>query len=465
MATARIAKKAVSRWRVLSGLGLLGFVAGGCAQIIGADWGSYEGDGETGTGTQGGGGAGCVDPLTDCPSPETGCVVAACESGVCVEKNAPEGTLLESQPADCHSVECDGNGSSVPVVLAEQTKCTENGGAVCNGAGECVECVDGGNCDSGNCDGSMCVGTCGTDDVEAVPLSCQIGGPLTPGAGDTCGPNNDTNCCDNKLVPCGTYKRSYDNAMHTDDTHPATVSDFRLDTYEITVGRFRAFVNAGKGTQASPPVAGDGIYAKVKGSGWKEAWNASLEVDTAALKAALHCSGTYATWTDAVGSQEKLPINCIRWYEAFAFCAWDGGRLPTEAEWNYAAAGGMEQRAYPWSSGMIDDTYAVYACTGDGSAVGDCASTDIQPVGSRSPKGDGLWGQSDLAGNMWEWMLDSYGDYIFPCNDCAQLNAPYRVIRGGGFSYNASTLLSAVRNVNDPADRDSYVGARCARTQ
>jgi formylglycine-generating enzyme required for sulfatase activity len=188
-----------------------------------------------------------------------------------------------------------------------------------------------------------------------------------------------------------------------------------------------------------------------------------LAVDTLELNAALHCGGTYSSWTDTIGSQEKLPMNCIDWYEAFAFCAWDGGRLPTEAEWNYAAAGGMEQRAYPWGSGIIDGTYAVYDCTGDGNAG--CGLTDIQPVGSRSPKGDGWRGQSDLAGNMWEWMLDGYDDYLLPCNDCAQLLAPDRVVRGGGFVVDASNLLSAVRDYVDPTVRYYSVGARCARTQ
>src|SRR5580704_6839465 len=55
------------------------------------------------------------------------------------------------------------------------------------------------------------------------------------------------------------------------------------------------------------------------------------------------------TWTETAGSSENLPITEAHWYAAYAFCIWDGGFLPSEAEWNYAAAGGSDQRAYPWS--------------------------------------------------------------------------------------------------------------------
>ena len=101
-------------------------------------------------------------------------------------------------------------------------------------------------------------------------------------------------------------------------------------------------------------------------------------------------------------------MNCIDWYDAFAFCAWDGGRLAMEAEWNYAAAGGSLQQPYPWGAAMLDTMHAVYECTGDGSAAGQCWETDILNVGSKSPTGDGKWGQADLAGGVWEWNLDWY---------------------------------------------------------
>jgi formylglycine-generating enzyme len=284
--------------------------------------------------------------------------------------------------------------------------------------------------------------------------------PSCSGLAATCGPSGNESCCTSLPVPGGTFYRSYDNVTYTDKSYPATVADFALDKYEITVGRFRAFVNAGMGTQASPPALGAGIHPLIANSGWDTTWNTSLPADTASLKTAMKCDSTYQTWTDTSGGNENRPQNCMDWYLASAFCAWDGGRLPTEAEWNYAAAGGTEQRAYPWSSPptstTIDDSYAVYC-------GGSCSS--IKNVGSK-PAGNGKWGHADLAGNVWEWTLDWYvSPYPTPCNNCAYIpSASYRVYRGGSFNYGASTLRSAYRYNYYPVFRSGSLGSRCART-
>jgi formylglycine-generating enzyme required for sulfatase activity len=335
--------------------------------------------------------------------------------------------------------------------------------------------------------------TDGTFDVFAVEVTAAPGGTASAALTATvfaacpavCGVNANANCCASTVVPGNAegatlegqvFYRSYDAATggYDDSGYPATVSDFRLDTYEVTVGRFRAFVEAGYGTQAQPPAAGSGAHGAIAGSGWDAAWNASLAADTAALKAALKCAATWPTWTDTAGANEFRPVNCVDWYTAFAFCAWDGGYLPTEAEWNYAAAGGSEQRAYPWSvpasSTTISEANASYYvsdtlyCRGDG--VTGCTVADFIRPGSK-PAGNGRWGQADLGGNVWEWTLDWYASpYANPCNNCANLaGSSYRAVRGGGFDATVSFLRGAYRYGNrEPAKRYFAVGLRCART-
>jgi len=107
------------------------------------------------------------------------------------------------------------------------------------------------------------------------------------GLAATCGPSGNDDCCKSLLVPGGTFDRGYDGVDYLDPNYPATVSDFCLDKYEITVGRFRVFVNAGMGTQESPPGDGTGAHPLIAGSGWNAAWNTKPPAKTAALKTAL----------------------------------------------------------------------------------------------------------------------------------------------------------------------------------
>jgi sulfatase modifying factor 1 len=309
------------------------------------------------------------------------------------------------------------------------------------------------------------------------------------GLGPTCGSNRTDNCCDSLEVPGGTYLRSYDLAGDSSSGttgYPAAVSNFRLDKYEVTVGRFRVFVEAGMGVQDSAPAPGSGAHIDVGGSGWDPAWNANLPLNTAQLVVELKCSSipSIPTWTNQPGGSEERPINCVTWYEAMAFCAWDGGYLPSEAEWNYAASGGDQQRAYPWSSRaeplQIDASRTSYAevipdsnnipvhyCLGDGSPG--CTITDLLAVGTR-PMGDARWGQADLAGNVDEWLMDSYAmPYTTPCTDCLDLGATSsRVIRGGDF-YGSDgfdgliSLRTGNRNGGPPTSTSSTIGFRCGR--
>lgn len=280
--------------------------------------------------------------------------------------------------------------------------------------------------------------------------------------GLACGVASDLDCCGSPVVPGGMFSRSYDVAadgMYADPSFVAVVSAFRLDAFEVTVGRFRAFVAAGKGTQQSPPAIDDGAHANIPGSGWTAAMTARLPADTAELVAKISCND--ATWTDAIGPNENRAINCVSRDEAMAFCAWDGGYLPTEAEWNFAAAGGSEQRAYPWSSPAssltIDPTLASYN------------AEQMHFIVGAKPAGNGRWGHSDLAGGLWEWTLDrQISPYpSLTCTDCAVLTGGANwAVRGGSLFDTPANLRTGIRsrdNGVDPGMRQADIGVRCAR--
>jgi formylglycine-generating enzyme required for sulfatase activity len=313
--------------------------------------------------------------------------------------------------------------------------------------------------------------------VSSVP-SCAA---LQP----TCGPAGTSDCCETLPVPGGSFFRGYDVAsdgMFTSMAYAATISSYRLDKFEVTVGRFRQFVTAGMGTQASPPAAGAGAHPNLAASGWQAAWNAGLQLDTSAMVAAIHTScmegsgsASFEPWTDAPGPNENRPMTCMDWYEAVSFCIWDGGYLPTLAELMFAASGGPNQRAYPWSmpygDTTIDSTFASYGngsqCFGDGQPS--CDITDLVEVGTK-PAGDGAFGQSDLAGNVSELVLDWFigvGQFPVPCNDCAQLADPgtgYRVTYEGGYNDGADLMRSASHELAVlPQARWHNIGIRCAR--
>jgi formylglycine-generating enzyme required for sulfatase activity len=283
-------------------------------------------------------------------------------------------------------------------------------------------------------------------------------------------------------VPGGTFFRTYTNegsaAMNTAD--PATISDFRLDKYLVTVGRFRKFVAAWDQGSGYMPAVGSGKHAHLNNAqglsdsgaagtyeaGWLASYNNKLDLTNDTLQ----CQSGLYTWTNSAGNNEQLPMNCINWFEAYAFCIWDGGFLPSEAEYVYAAAGGTEQRRFPW--GATDpgtsNQYAIWNCDyPDGTGTCDGTLHNIAAVGT-AKLGAGRWGQLDLVGEMIEWYLDWFApSYATPCTDCANLaSGSGRAPRDGYFgSTDKTLLLSAYRNNGFyPANRFYSYGFRCART-
>lgn len=301
--------------------------------------------------------------------------------------------------------------------------------------------------------------------------SCASG---KAGAGPSCGgASGSTDCCESLVVAGGSFLRNYDGRgtdvlgpdgqpttriiPYDDPSYPATLSKFRLDAFEVTVGRFRAFLAESGGTQVNPPAKDAGAHPKAPKSGWDPEWNTRLSRDPRELEAALSCGKQVddpITWTREPGPYESHPMLCVDWYEAFAFCAWEGGRLPSDAELNYAASGGSEQRMFPWTGDTINSDRAVYGCY----ALG-C----LPAVGSK-PKGRGRWGQFDLLGSANEWVLDTYDLPRVPCNDCVETQDwVSRLTRGGGYSGAAALDMFSAFSNGQKAVQRLGMGFRCAR--
>lgn len=340
-----------------------------------------------------------------------------------------------------------------------------------------------------DCKGGRCA------DVGLGTKACVRTRSCTGGAGAnrTCGgkPGDEdapgtSDCCETRLVPGGSYDRFNDKA------YPARVSPFLLDTFEVTAGRFRAWVEAtGGDLRSSAPAEGAGAHPKIPGSGWRSEWNRFLPTSRTGVDRMLgpeECQvgsnlddyGALTWWTQTVDGKVKAShrnnpdvlaentkdaldgkaLNCIPWYVLFAFCVWDGGRLPTDAEWGFAAAAGSEQRAFPWGSPPASDLAGIdgrsdlslvpkfdpgarytVASLWDGT-LGPNQFPDnyvytygrkfrqqrdnaahIAPVGRRA-LGNGKWGHADLAGGMHEWMLDEGPVRPGTCVDCADVGFP-----------------------------------------
>ena len=234
--------------------------------------------------------------------------------------------------------------------------------------------------------------------------------------------------------------------------HEVCVDDFYMGKYDVTVGDFRKFVNdTGYRTEAE---TGDGCYGWMGGKFEKQ-------------------SGF--SWKNPGFSQdERHPVACVSWNDAKAYADWmqrkssEAARLPTEAEWEYAARGGTTGRNY-WGS-RVEDACG-YANVADRAAKRQFSSWTVHecddgyvytsPVGSFKSNAFGLY---DMMGNVWQWTGDWYGENYYgesPKNNPTGPNSGEgRVLRGGSWSSTSADVRAAFRNGETPASRGSSSGFR-----
>jgi formylglycine-generating enzyme required for sulfatase activity len=255
----------------------------------------------------------------------------------------------------------------------------------------------------------------------------------------------DQRGCGLVRVDGGTFTFGQREALRSVVVPSVSVSAFLLDSHEVTVERFRAFWDAGHpGASVREPAP--------RAYSWTFNW-------TREARAA---------------GREEHPINCVDWNTARAFCAWDGGRLPTEAEWEYAARG-TAGRTYPWGNEPPDATRGNYAgiegrrCSLAWGVLheGDDRFCATAPVGSFPEAPSRFF---DLGGNVWEWVEDAWSESPQRCWSSRQdprcsLNVGGHVYRGGSFGGPGDeNARSAARLGDRPEGRSANVGVRCART-
>jgi formylglycine-generating enzyme required for sulfatase activity len=163
-------------------------------------------------------------------------------------------------------------------------------------------------------------------------------------------------------------------------------------------------------------------------------------------------------WSEPRWSAASQPVVSVSYEDAAAFCKWAGGRLPTEAEWEYAARG-PDGRRYPWGDAEPDRSRAVFHL--------DVGFGQTAPVAS-APAGASPYGVLDLAGNVFEWCADWYDASYYARSPREDPPGPpsgtQRVIRGGSWLSLPDTLRGAARASYPPASRSILIGIRVARS-
>lgn len=251
-----------------------------------------------------------------------------------------------------------------------------------------------------------------------------------------------------------------------------TLSPFWIDCRPVTNALFRKFVEeTSYATEAERYGWSFVFWSKLPRSRMEE-----LVEDTLA-DAPWWCKVSGSSWStpDGLGSnlrgREDHPVVHVSWNDAQSFCQWSGQRLPTEAEWEYAARGGLVQKLYPWGDKLRPGgNHLCNIWQGDfpREDTGDDGFTGTCPVEAFPPNGYGLY---SMTGNTWEWCAHWFTPGPHGTGQSFDPKGPgmgeSRVIKGGSFLCHKSycnRYRVAARTSNTPDSSTSHMGFRCARS-
>jgi formylglycine-generating enzyme required for sulfatase activity len=228
------------------------------------------------------------------------------------------------------------------------------------------------------------------------------------------------------IFQMGSNEGDYDEVP----VHQVEISSFYIDKYEVTNEQFCKFLNEKKNQSEG-------------GGKW-------LEVDDEDCNI-LEKDGTFKPRP----TFEKHPVVEVSWYGARAYAEWVGKRLPTEAEWEYAARGGKKSKKTKFAGSNIASEVAYYDSNSDGSTF---------PVGQLKPNELGIF---DMSGNVWEWVSDYYSEDYYKISAKKNPKGPekkdFRILRGGSWVSIEDELRVATRDYAYPYSSYYLNGFRCAR--